>query len=235
MTELAIRQPPKVLVPVKVLAGGSIPDALVRFLAPAEVVVLGYHVLPEQTPTEQADEQYGEQAREAVADIAAAFEGEGRAVETRVAFTHDRDETIERVAAETDATATLVPNPTGELDSILVPFRGAVDVSRTADLVAALFSEREGSVTLLGFEGTTDAVDTAHTTLLERGLDPERVHTEMAEGESSVREIAEYAADFDVVVMGEGGPSLLASVIGDDAERVAAESFGPVLVVRNRD
>ena len=38
---LAIREPPVVLVPVKVLEGATLSDALVSFLAPANVVVLG--------------------------------------------------------------------------------------------------------------------------------------------------------------------------------------------------
>lgn len=234
MTDLSIREPPKVLVPVAVLEGNTVPDALVRFLAPAEVVVLGYHVLPEQTPTEQAADQYGERAREAVADIAAAFENEGRTTETRVAFTHDRDETVERVAAEVGATATLIPNPTGELDSLLVALREAVDAERVADLVATLLDERAGIVTLLGLPGHEAAADAAHETLLERGFDGDRIREEEAD-DDSVHAVAEHAADFDAVVMGEGGATLLARVFGDDAERVAAESFGPVLVVRTRD
>ena len=51
---LSIREPPKVLVPVEVLEGRTVPESLVRFLAPSEVVVLGYHVVPEQTPAGQA-------------------------------------------------------------------------------------------------------------------------------------------------------------------------------------
>jgi len=234
MSDLSIREPPKILVPVEVLEGNTVPDALVRFLAPADVVVLGYHVLPEQTPTEQADEQFGERAREAVDDIAAAFEGEGRSAETRVAFTHDRDETVERVAEQVGATATLIPNPTGELDSLLVAIRDAVDTERVADLVATLLGEHGGDVTILALPGHESDADAARETLEARGFDPDRIDTASAE-DDSVRAIAEHAADFDAVVMGEAGASLLARVFGDEAERVAAESFGPVLVVRERE
>ncbi|MFC6737215.1 hypothetical protein ACFQEQ_13320, partial [Halolamina salina] len=97
-----IREPPKVLVPVEVLEGESLSVPLVEFLAPTEVVLLGYHVLPEQTPTEQASMQFEDRAHAAIDEIAAAFREAGREVETRVAFTHDRDATVDGVASETD-------------------------------------------------------------------------------------------------------------------------------------
>ena len=94
--DLTIREPPKILVPIQVLEGQTLPETLVEFLAPASVVVLGYHVLPEQTPTEQASMQFEERAQTAVDDIAYAFHEAGREVETGVAFTHDRDQTVAR-------------------------------------------------------------------------------------------------------------------------------------------
>ena len=126
-----------VLGPVKALEGGTLPDALVSFLAPARVVVLSYHVLPEQTPTEQASMQFEKRARAAVDDIAAVFAGGGDP-ETRVVFTHDHEQTIEWVAAEVNATAILLPNPTGAVSDVRVPIRGAVDDDRLVDLVATL-------------------------------------------------------------------------------------------------
>jgi len=235
----AIREPPKVLVPVEVLEGEAVSASLVEFLAPAEVVLLGYHVLPEQTPTEQASMQFEERARTAIDDIAAAFREEGREVETRVAFTHDRDATVDRVAAETDATAVLLPNPVGDVEDVVVPIRGAIDVDRLADLVATLLAGREGSVTLWGIEtgGEFDAeaaVERARERLTERGLATERVRTEISETDSPVRAVVDRSGEFDVIVMGEGGPGLLASLFGAPAERVAEGAVAPVLVVRDR-
>jgi len=234
----AIREPPKVLVPVEVLEGESVSASLVEFLAPAEVVLLGYHVLPEQTPTEQASMQFEDRARTAIDDIAAAFREEGREVETRVAFTHDRDATVDRVAAETDATAVLLPNPVGAVEDVVVPIRGAIDVDRLADLVATLLAGREGSVTLWGIDtgGEFDAaaaVERARETLAERGLATDRVRTEITETDSAVRAVVDRSGEFDVIVMGEGGPGLLSSLFGDPAERVAEGAVAPVLVVRD--
>ena len=238
MTDLAIREPPRVLVPVAVLDGESISESLVRFLAPAEIVVLGYHTLPEQTPTEQASMQFEERAQAATEDIASTFREAGRDVETRVAFTHDRDQTVERVAAEVNATAILLPNPVGDVANVAVPIRGAVDENRLADLVATLVSESAATVTLWGFGPQADAdarVAAVRKTLRERGLPSEQIQTETTEAEDPVRNIVERSADFDVIVMGAGDAGLLAPLFGDDSERVAEGAVAPVLVVRKLD
>ena len=239
--ELAIREPPVVLVPVRVLEGGTLPDALVSFLAPANVVVLGYHVLPEQTPTEQASMQFEERARAAVDDIAAVFAGAGGDPETRVVFTHDREQTIERVATEVDATAILLPNPTGVVSDVLVPIRGAVDDDRLADLVATLADEAHERVTLWGLTdgpGGFDAeaaVADAAARLRARGIAEAQLTTETATTEAPIRDIVERSADTDVVVMGEGDGSILNALFGDDAARVAEGAVAPVVVVRHRE
>lgn len=236
---LDIREPPRLLLPVAVLEGESISTSLVEFLAPAEIVLLGYHVLPEQTPTEQAGMQFEDKAREAIDDIAVAFREAGREVETRVAFTHDREQTVDRVAAEEDVTGVLLPNPVGRIEDVVVPVRGAIDVDRLADLVATLLAGHDGTVTLWGLGGAAEfdaeaAVDYARETLVDRGLPAAKIRTELTDSSAPIREIVDRSAEFDVIVMGEGGPSLLRSLFGDDAERIAEGAVAPVLVVRDR-
>jgi nucleotide-binding universal stress UspA family protein len=238
--DLDIREPPRILVPVEVLEGESISESLVEFLAPARIILLGYHVLPEQTPTEQASMQFEDRARTAVEDIADTFRGVGRGVETRVAFTHDRDQTVERVAEEVGATAILLPNPSSDIEDVLVPIRGAVDVGRLADLVATLLGGHAGTVTLWGLDtggeyDTDAAVERARETLLDRGLPAEQITAEHAESESPVWDIVDRSGEFDIIVMGAGGPSLLSSLFGDPTERVAEGAVAPVIVVRTRE
>ena len=154
-----------VLVPIEVLEGQTIPDTLVEFLAPADVIVLGYHVFPEQTPTEQASLQFEDRAREAVDDIAQTFVDAGGDPETRVVFTHDREQTIDRVAAAVGAPAILLPNPVGEISEVLVPILGALDGGEAAEELAEELVGRDIN------PGTTaDVVAGALFVALERGL-----------------------------------------------------------------
>lgn len=239
-TDRSLREPPRVLIPIEVLEGETVTDALVEFLAPAEIVILGYHVIPDQTPAEQASMQFEDRARKAIDDIAASFEEEGRDVLTRVVFTHDGDKTIERVAEDVEATAVLLPNPAADVEEVLVPLRGAVDVERLADLVAILASDGDLQVTLWGVASgdadvETDALLTAaEATLEKRGVPDSQVSTETSTVESPIAAIMERSVDFDVIVMGEGRETLLTTVIGEDTERIAEGAVTPVLVVRRR-
>jgi nucleotide-binding universal stress UspA family protein len=204
------------------------------------VIVLGYHVLPEQTPTEQASMQFEERACAAVDDIAHAFHESGREVETRVVFTHDRDQTVERVAADVGATAVLLPNPVGEIEDLLVAVRGAIDTGRLADLVATLVGAGTQRVTVVGITAAvTDfdaavAVEDAHETLVGRGLAPERIATETATSERPVADIVDRSDEFDVIVMGQRAGTLWSVLFGDESERVAEGAVAPVLIVRER-
>jgi nucleotide-binding universal stress UspA family protein len=239
-SDLSIREPPRILVPIEVLEGQIIPESLVEFLAPSTVIVLGYHVIPEQTPAEQASMQFEERAETAVADIAANFKAVGRTVETRVAFTHDREQTIERVASDVGATAVLLPNPVGSVSDVLVPIRGVVDEQRLADLVATLLADTDGTVTLWALRAGAetgeirDRMDRAADLLRDRGLPPERIRTEESVVDAPIRAIVDRSGEFDVIVMGEGKQTVLASILGDASDRVADGAVAPVLVVRDR-
>lgn len=226
---------PTVVVPVQVMDGESVPPALGEFLAPVSVVVLGYHVLPEQTPTEQASLQFEDRARAAVDDIAHAFTEAGGSVETRVAFTHDRDETIGRVADEVDAAAVVLPNPVSEVDELLVALRTAGETERVADLVGTLAGDARVTVWGLAsddFDAET-AVATARDRLLDRGVAAERVQTETSHSETPVSAVVDRSEGADVVAIGEGGTTLFSQIFGDDGERVADGALAPVVVVRD--
>lgn len=220
-----------VLVPVAILEGESVSTGLIELLAPATVTVLGYHELPEQTPTDQARAQFEEQAMDTLKDIRAAFEEAGGTAYHRLVFTHDREKSIDRVAAEIEADAYVIPGASGAIDDLLVGVSGAMPVEPIVEFVSALGSDRDITVTLLWRE--TDepesfTLDEAVTRLEEAGV----TVTARSESDSLVEVMREGIPGHDAVVMGERAPSLSSLILGEDTERVAAASVGPVLVVR---
>lgn len=224
----------RVLVPLAILEGESVSAGLTTLLEPTNVTVLGYHELPEQTPPDQARDQYGERATDALEDLAAEFgAGEGTA-DYRLVFTHDRKQTLDRVASETRSEAYAIPGATGPIDRLLVALTGDVAVRRIVSFVGELVGERDIGVTL--FLATDDEaagrelLETAGAPLAEHGID---VRTELAVGELPLEALVDAAVGHDAIVMGERAPSLLTLVFGEEAERVASESVGPVLVVRH--
>ncbi|RZH67220.1 universal stress protein [Natrinema altunense] len=223
----------RVLVPLAILEGESVSTGLPTLLATMDVTVLGYHVLPEQTPPDQARLQYEDRATAALTDLVEAFEAAGGSADHRLVFTHDRERTVDRVADEVAADAYAVTGATGSVDRLLVALTGDIAVDRITAFVAELVGDREIGVTLFlatdDEPGGRDSIAAAADSLAERGLD---VETSLAVDEPPFEALVEAATTHDAIVMGERSPSLRSFLLGEEADRVAAEAVGPVLVVR---
>jgi nucleotide-binding universal stress UspA family protein len=228
----------RVLVPLAVLEGETVSPGLIDLLGTTDVTVLGYHVLPEQTPPDQARLQYEDRATEALEDVTAEFRAAGGEADHRLVFTHDREQTRQRVATEVAADAFAITGATGSVERLLVSVTGEVDVDRILPFVVDLVGDRAIGVTLFAAAEASDAegggetarvkLDDAAGRLTEAGVD---VETDLATG-GPFEALVEAAAGHDAVVLGERAPSLRSFLLGDEGERVATETVGPVLVVR---
>ena len=223
----------RVLVPLAILKGQSVSAGLIRLLEPMDVTVLGYHVLPEQTAPDQARLQYEDRATDALEDLVEEFEGGEGTADYRLVFTHDRTKTIDRVADASNANAYAITGATGPIDRILVALTGDVATDRICRFVTELIGHREIGVTL--FLSTDDEaagrelLDRTGAALSSDGID---VRTELSVGEPALEALVTAGVDHDAIVMGERAPSLRSLIFGEESDRVAAESVGPVLVVR---
>lgn len=222
----------RVLVPVAVLKNETVSSGLIDLLSTVDVVVLGYHVLPEQTPPDQARAQFEDRANSALDDISEEFQAAGGDADHRLVFTGNRQQTVERVADEEGVNAYAITGATGAVDRLLVPLSGAVAVPNILSFVETLVGDRDIGVTLLA-TGTVEEgqLDDATATLEEAGIDTETV---LGAGKP-FDALMDALPDHDAVVMGEAAPSLSSFLLGDEADRVAAASVGPVLVVRSSE
>jgi nucleotide-binding universal stress UspA family protein len=230
---------PRVLIPIKILEGETLGESVVDLLATLPVVVLGYHVVPEQTAPGQARMGFGEQAQAKLDDIAAAFVEAGGEAETRLVFTHDGAQTRDRVADETRCDTILIPNPAPEITRVLVLLRKADDLTRVTGLVGRLIGDRSITVTLSYVSTSEDDAETgeavvsdATARLRDAGVPAENIRTDPLASGGSLETIATAAADHDAVVMGESASSVRSFLFGEESKQVAARSLGPVVVVR---
>ncbi len=229
----------RVLVPIDVLGGEGVPSTVVDALASVPVVLLGYHVVPDQTAPDQARSRFERRVRAELEGFREAFEAAGRDVSTRLVFTHDRFRTFERVAVEADCDAVLLVNPAPVLERVLVAVRGEVNVDHIARLVSTVFADTDLEATLFhvvadGEERAAgDALlEVAAETLASHGVDRDRVRTTVVVGDSPTGAILEAAADHDMIVAGESRPSFRRRILRDRAERIARRTVDPVLVIR---
>lgn len=230
---------PSVLVPIRVLEGESIPEGIPDLLANAHVVLLGYHVVPDQTATDQARAQFEDQALRRLDDFTTILADAGATVTSQLVFTHDGQTTIDRVSAEHDCLAVLIPNATRPLETLLVAIRGTVGLDRFVRLLLGLFGNTHIDVTLyhVAAEDETDEdaamlLDAVVSRLTEEGMDADSLDTQIARDGNAREMIVDASEGFDAIVMGESDPSVTTFVFGMRAEQVAKQFLGPVLVVQ---
>ncbi len=235
---------PMILVPVDASDPGGPSEALVELLSPHRLVVLGYYPVPDQTATDQARSQFGDEATEATEVIADRFAGQGSGADSVVVFTHDRSSTIDSIAAEYDVDAVLTAGHIGDtLDRILVPLRGDDNLDRILGFVGVLLRESDATATIFHVSESDEAasrgellVRGACDRLEEReGVGPDRVDWRQEAGSGSVTStISEVAAEYDLLVVGETKPSLTERIVGEVTSRVIEQSSDPLLVVRDK-
>ena len=235
-----------VLVPVAVLDGETISPGLIEALGGLTVTVLGYHEVPEQTPPEQAREQFIDRATEILDNIAAELEAEGATAYHRMVFTKDLDTSVKRVAAEIESEATLIVRPTPEVEEIYVAIGSEKQLPVIGAALESLVTTVEADIFLRFFvdeERATDESDgeriLAQLTdmLTEAGVSPERIDTAVQAKKIAVGPIVADAQGrgVDLVVLSDSGLSLAEIVFGDIEERIANQLLAPVLVVRPAD
>lgn len=229
---------PTIIVPVRVLKGEGIERGVVELLARAHVVLVGYHVLPEQTAPGQARAQFEERAQNRLADLAEQFEEVGATVEKRLVFTQDADKSFDRVADEVDADGTLVLNPATEMENVLVAIRNDKHLDRIVAVTGELLDDGDTSITLLHVSRPKSEVDgralldqSAHA-LGEYDIEEDRIDTRIETAGKPLERIATIATEYDAVVIGESDPSVGTFLFGQASDQVAERFMGPVLRIR---
>ena len=230
---------PTILVPLAVLEGESIPEGVPELLSGAQVLLLGYHELPEQTAAEQASEQFEPKASDRLEQLAAMLRAAGSRVDTRLVFTHERQQTINRVLVEEDCEAVPIPAAAPPIARALVAVRGPASLDRTVAVLAALFADAGTGITLYHVLESAEAAEAVTATfeayteaLIEAGIDPEAIETRTEEGERRLAAIERVGADYDAIVMGESDPSVATYVFGLPEDQLAEQFLGPVLVIQ---
>lgn len=231
-----------VLVPVAVLDGETVPPGLIELLGSVTVTVLGYHEIPEQTAPDQARGQFEDRATEILDDICEDFEAAGATTYRRLVFTHDRERSIDRVAAEIEADAVVVVRPTPQVEEVYVVVGAAGEVPLVAPVLGAVLEGTEPDVFLRHFSkaegGGRDAAEQALSDLSARLRDAsvpaDRIDAAVLKERKAVGPIVADAEgrEIDLVVLSDPDLSIGEFILGDIEERLANQLLAPVLVVR---
>ncbi len=226
----------RILVPVDVSEADPPALGVLEGLGAVESVLLGYFPVPDQAEPALVRDQHGAAATDRLEAVADAH---GIATEVLV-FTHDREATVDRIADEYDCNAVLTAGGAAGVDRVLVPLRGDVNLDRILSVVADLLLAGEETATL--FHSVPEdgdpsqgelLLDGAVDRLVEAGVDRARIDQQLAEGADPRTAIAEVAAAYDLVVVGETEPSLRERIIGDRLLGIVDAVEAPTLIVRD--
>lgn len=229
-----------VLVPVDVSAEGTASTGILDLLGAVDVVLLGYYPVPSQAAPAQIKHQHGSDATERLRTLKEALELRVGTVVDELYYTHDREETIDRVAEEHACDAVLRLGPAESVDRILVPLRSDSNIDRILALVGDLLRASDASVTLfhsVAEGGNAEYGETLLADAVDRlradGVGVDRIDRELSEAEDAGADIVDRAKGFDVVVLGETEPSLRERILGVVPRRTITGTEIPVFVIRN--
>lgn len=233
--------PSTILIDVELPEPVEFSESVTGLLSSLRVVLLGWYEVPEQTLPEQAREQFEGEAGEALARIAQQFREAGADVTTRLVFTGNAFETINRISMEESCDAVYVARPAGELQRVLVPLRGTPNLASITRFVRDMVQEYTTNVTLMHVlsEGETEAdaresvITPVRRRIEERGIDGGMLTEEIVSSDDPAQAVIDASHDYDLVVLGETEPTIREVLFGSIPEQIARKANVPVIVVRH--
>jgi len=231
-----------ILVPVDVSGDDLLTQPLIDLCRSVDVVLLGYYPVPDQVAPAQLRQDHESEATETLAGMADEFRASGINVIDVLVFTHDRTDTIDRVADEYGCDAVLALSEVESIERVLVPVRGDTNLERIVSLLADVMRMSDVSVTF--FHSVVEDSDPSHGEFLvrgavdrleEAGIDRERIDWQLSDEESPHDRIIELAREYDLLVLGETKPSLGERILGTVPTRIVDEVDKPAFIVRDVD
>jgi len=224
-----------ILVPVDVSSPEPPRLDVLDVLRPFDVVLLGYFPVPDQAEPAMLKHEYEDESAARLDEMAA---GRGEVTEVLV-FTHDRDATVDRVAADYGCDAVLTAGDIDHLERILVALRSDVNVPHIVSVVANLLRGSDASVTVLHAVGEDtepsqgeSLLQSAIERILDYGIEERRIDRQLVTDADPRETILDLEADYDLVVLGETEPTLRERIIGAFLSSLIDELDRPALIVR---
>lgn len=234
-----LREETQVLVPVVLPDPDPVSPWLRSFLQSVDIYLLGCYDLPEQTSPDQGRNEFEDAASDTLARVADQFREFSRDVESRLVFTPDLVQSVEREADGRNVDAIVRPRPVDRIESLLGVLTRDVNYGRFVKSISALTGEEVRSLKLIQIddgnanrEEQSLILEGLQSRLVDRGVDPDVVEIEsVVTDEQSERVMTEIDA-VDVAIVAEKETTLTDRHVETLAEYVFRESDTPVVFVR---
>lgn len=236
---------PTLLIPV--VFPGSAPESLVDAnlggLSGFDVVLFGYWEVPGGATAERVRADNETEAEAVLYDLAARFSEAGASTDVELHFGpggDDRRALGDRILAEADPDAVLLPGSLTLLNNVLVALRDGRKRDRVVEVASAFDGETMFALELFHAAPDEATVDPGREMLAEvrerflaEGFSADAVETTVEVADDPAEAIARRARNHNVVVMGETElPDAEDRLFGPVYRRVADGAEVPVVVVR---
>ncbi len=237
--------PNGVLVPVDVSAPIEADFSVLELLAPERVVLLGYWSVPDQSASAQVRDQYQTTAQERLDTVASRLDDRAATVSSRLVFTPDRGDSIDRAANEYDTAAILTPGDAGvsvaDADRrVLVLLKPDPNIDRILSVLGHHFAGTQ--LRLVLFHAAEEQARAmaymlrgAADRLAELGVPSEQIDWEVETDRSRINTILSTAPAYDLVVLGETQPTVRERVFGLVQSELLDRTDRPVMTIRPAD
>ncbi len=193
-------------------------------------------------PPDQGRNAFGDAASDTLARVADEFREFGRDVDSRLVFTPDVVQSIEREADGRDVDAIVRPRPVDRIESLLGVLTRDVNYGRFVKCIAALTGDDVRSLKLIQIDrgdGSDEEqsliLEGVESRLVDRGVDPEVIETETFVTDEQIERVMTEIDAADVVIVAEEETTLTNRHIETLAGYVFRESDVPVVFVRHED
>jgi len=230
---------PRLLITVSLPGPEEIELPLLQAFQHIDVILLGCYAVPEQTPPEQAREQFEEEAQEKLQIVADSLSRYDVNIDTHLVFTGRLKEAVQQTIEDEAVDAVLYLRPLFQMKTILVPLHSEQQQPQhIASFLAALVKESKREVHLrlfLGPEKDADAqalLQDQMATFTAVDIASDQLKTEVVETDDPTETIISLAKDYDLLVLGElNEPSLRERLFGAIHEKIIPEVSCPVVLV----
>ncbi len=221
----------------------DLPHAILEAMPISELLLIGYKETPEQTDSEQSEEEFGKEGEEKLDNIQKELEGAQIDFDSELIFSNDVASQIKKVIEEEELRFILTLKPLSALDQLLIPVYDLSQInSELGTIIYNFHSYQPTSIKVLLF--TEEEGDSSNEARLKKAIENQlslvNAHVDAYEvyrkdEESPEKIIRETSEKTDLVIWPEAAPSQRELFLNILLEKEPANISSPVIMILKGD
>ncbi|WP_224484735.1 APC family permease [Robertkochia aurantiaca] len=232
---------PNILVPIDITAEKKdLPYPVLKAMPESRLLLLGFKETPEQSESEQSEEEYGEEGKEKLKSVTKHLEDADYDFESELIFSNDIKSQIEQVIETEDPNFILTLKPLSELQQIVIPIYNQTQINNQLNTIVHNLQENKTmTIKVLLFpeekeDGASNETQLKKALEQQLGLiharvdDYEIFHNEKSTPEALVQKISDRT---DLVIWPEADPGERQVFLNNILEKESIDTSSPIIMI----